>query len=124
MWKSDKETTEIEDLLSRYRPAEPRSDLWDQIFKSPDSQISKSERAWPWAVAAAALLAVSIGFHAAVAPAPEASVVVDATRVQAIADELGGGSESRIMAEWIASREAMLEQERLVRASAPGPERQ
>jgi hypothetical protein len=123
MWKS-KEDTKIEELLSRYRPAEPPNDLWAQISTFPNSHISKSERTWPWAVAAAALLAVSIGLHAAVAPAPETSVVVDAARLQAIVDELGGSSESRIMAEWIARREAMLEQERLAQASAPGPERQ
>ncbi len=123
MWKSGKEDTEIETLLSRYRPAEPRRDLWDRISTFPHSQISKSERVWPWAVAAAALLVVTIGLHAAVVPAPETSVPVDAARVQAIADELGGGAESRIVAELIARREAMLEQERLARASAPVTER-
>ena len=122
MWKFGKQDTEIEELLSRYRPAEPRSDLWDQISTFPHSQMSKST--WPWAVAAAALLAVSIGLHAAVAPAPETSVVVDATRVQAIADELGGSSGSRIIGEWIARREAMAERERLAAASAREPERQ
>jgi hypothetical protein len=106
---------DIESLLRRYRPVA-------QISKFPNSHIAKSARTWPWAVAAAALLAVSVGLHAAVAPVPETSVVVDATRVQAIADELGGDSEGRVMAEWIASREAMLEQERLARASAPALE--
>jgi hypothetical protein len=108
---------DIESLLRRYRPVA-------QISKFPHFQIAKSARTWPWAVAAAALLTVSIGLHAAVAPAPETSVVVDAARVQAIADEFGGDSEGRVMAEWIASREAMLEQERLARASVLGPERQ
>ena len=37
----------------------------------------------------------------AVVPAPEPSSLVDAARVQAIADELGGDADSRIMAEWI-----------------------
>lgn len=122
MWKSD--DTEIEELLSRYRPAPPRADLRNQISKLPNIQISKSERVWPWAAAAAALLAVTIGLHAAVVPAPEPSSLVDPARVQVIAEELGGGADSRIVAEWIARREAMLEQERLARASAPGPERQ
>lgn len=114
MWKSD---TEIEDLLRRYRPVA-------QFSTFPNFQIPKSARLWPWAVAAAALLAVTIGFHAAVLPAPVPSSLIDPARVQAIAEELGGGPEGRVMAEWIARREAMLEQERIVRASAPGPERQ
>lgn len=124
MWKSDNEDTEFEELLSRYRPADPRSDLWDQISKLPDSQISKSERAWPWAVAAAALLAISVGLHATVVAPPESSSLVDPARVQAIVDELGGSPDSRTMAEWIARREASIERERLSRASEPGPERQ
>ena len=123
MWKSHKEDPEIEELLSRYRPAEPRADLWVQISTFPNSQISKSERIWPWAVAAAALLAVSVGLHAAVVPPPEPSLV-DAARVQAIADELGGGADSRLMAEWIAGREAASERERQALISSTEPGRQ
>lgn len=108
---------DIESLLRRYRPVA-------QISRFPHFQSSKSERLWPWAVAAAALLAVTVGLHAAVVPAPEPSSLVDPARVQAISDQLGGGAESRLVAEWIARREAMMEQERLARTSAPGPERQ
>jgi hypothetical protein len=111
---------DIENLLRRYRPAEPSDALFDQITKSPDHEITKST--WPWAVAAAALLAISVGLHAVVVPAPEASVPVDPARLQAIIDELGGGPESRILAESIARREAALEQERLARALALEPE--
>jgi hypothetical protein len=57
------ENREIEELLSRYRPIGPRSELSDQISKFPDSHFSKST--WPWAVAAAALLAITVGLHAA-----------------------------------------------------------
>jgi hypothetical protein len=124
MWKSGEQDGDIKELLSRYRPAGPRSDRWAEISALPHSQISKSERAWPWAVAAAALLAVSVGLHAAVLPPPETSSLVDAARVQAIVDQLGGSPENRTMAEWIASREAMLERERLLRASRLEPERQ
>jgi hypothetical protein len=122
MWKSGKQDGDIKELLSRYRPAGPRGDLWAEISTFPHSQISKSERTWPWAVAAAALLAVSVGLPAAVLPPPETSSLVDAARVQAIVDQLGGSPENRIMAEWIARREAMLERERLV--SGLEPERQ
>ena len=122
MWKS-KEDTKVEELLSRYRPTEPRTDLWDQISTFPHSQIYKSERAWPWAVAAAALLAISVGLHAAVAPPPDPVPLVDGARVQAIVDDLGGSPEVRVMAESIAQREAMLDRERLALVSAPDPER-
>ena len=112
---------EIENLLRRYRPAEPSDALFDQITKSPDHQITKST--WPWAVAAAALLAITVGLHAAVVPAPEPLPLVDGARVQAIVDDLGGSPEVRVMAESIARREAMLERERLALVSAPDPER-
>src|SRR5687768_10440178 len=113
MSKSGEQDADIEEILSRYRPAGPRSDLWAEISTFPHSQISKSERVWPWAVAAAALLAVSVGLHAAVLPPPETSSLVDPVRVQAIVEQLGGSPENRVMAEWIARREAMLERERL-----------
>jgi hypothetical protein len=116
---------DIESLLRRYRLLPPNDALFERITKSPDHQITKSKRTWPWAVAAAALLAISLGLHAAVPPAPDTSPLVDAQRVQAIAEELGGTPESRIMAEWIARHEALVEQEaRLARAAAPELDRQ
>lgn len=76
-------------------------------------------------MAAAALLAITVGLHAAVVPAPDVSPAVDAQRVQAIAEALGGTPESRVMAEWIARREARAEQEaRVARAAAPEIDRQ
>ncbi len=104
---------EIEAMLQRYRP----------VTRLPDFPITRLPRTWPWAVAAAALLAITVGLHGAVVPAPNNSSLVDGTRVQAIAEELGGGPGSRIMAEWIARREATLERERLARMSAPEPDR-
>jgi hypothetical protein len=116
---------DIESLLRRYRPMAASHGLGDRITQSPNRQITKSDRTWPWAVAAAALLAISVGLHAAVPPAPDTSPLVDAQRVQAIAEELGGTPESRIMAEWIARHEALVEQEaRLARAAAPELDRQ
>ena len=107
---------DIEELLARYRPA----------TRLPDFPVTRlgDGRTWPWMVAAAALLAVSIGLHAAVVPAPEPSSLVDAARVQAIADELGGDADSRIMAEWIVRREAASERERQPLRSYTDPERQ
>ena len=116
---------DVETLLTRYRPAAPRAELAAAITRLPNYQITRYPRTWPWAVAAAALLAISVGLHAAVPPAPDTSPLVDAQRVQAIAEDLGGTPESRIMAEWIARHEALVEQEaRLAQAVAPELDRQ
>ena len=104
---------DIESLLRRYRPAA-------QISKFPDCHISKSPRTWPWAVAAAALLAISVGLHAAVVSEPDPSTSIDALRVQSIAEELGGSPGSEVLAEWIVRREVRAEQDaRMARASTP-----
>src|SRR4029450_13499971 len=105
MWKSEKTAAEIERLLSRYRPAEPRRELWDHISTFPHSQISKSPRTWPWAIAAAAFLTVPLGLHGAVVPAPDATPAVDTQRVNAIEEELGRAPGSEFLAEWIARAE-------------------
>lgn len=102
---------EIEALLQRYRP----------VTRLPAYQIARFPRTWPWAVAAAALFAITVGLHAAVPPAPDTSPVVDPQRVQAIAEELGGTSQSQVMAEWIVRREARAEQEARL-AATRGPE--
>ena len=102
---------DIEELLNRYRPGAPPPDLWNRISKSP--------RTWPWAVAAAALLAITLGLHGAVVPAPTAGPAVDTQRVKAIAEELGSTPGSEIMAEWMARQEARAEQDaRAARATA------
>jgi len=118
MWKFGKQDTEIEERLSRYRPAEPRRDLWEQISTFPHAQISKSARTWPWAVAAAALLAVTLGLHMAVVPPSPKSPTADARRVDVLTAELGGSRESRAVAEWLAIQEARAEQERLASMAA------
>ena len=119
MWKSGKTDAEIERLLSRYRPAEPRRELWDHISTFPHSKISKSPRTWPWAIAAAALLTVTLGLHGAVVPAPDATPAVDTQRVNAIEEELGRAPGSEVLAEWIARRELRAEQDaRAARATS------
>lgn len=112
---------DLENLLRRYRLSPPNAGLWEEITKSPNRQIAKSDRAWPWAVAAAALLAITVGLHAAVVPGPQAAPALDPQRVQAIAEELGATPESRVVVEWMARREVRAEQEaRAARAAAPG----
>lgn len=90
--------SEIEDLLRRYQPVAPSPDLSARIFDG------RASRTWPWAAAAAALLAMTIALHAAtnrlasrgVPAASEAGPTVDD-----LAAALGGGDEARRMAELI-----------------------
>jgi len=78
---------DLEQLLNRYRPAGPADDLLPRIITSPDRQLRKSPRAWPWAVAAAALLAVTMALHvSAFVPSPERTSTAQAD----LAQQLGG----------------------------------
>lgn len=116
---TEKHDAEIEELLRRYQPGAPPTDLWNQIAGLPQSQVSRSLRTWPWAVAAAALLTIAIGLHGAVVPAPDASPAVDSQRAKAIEQELGPTAGSEAMAEWMARREARVRQDaRAARATA------
>lgn len=104
---------EIEALLQRYRP----------VTRLPDYQTTRFPRTWPWAVAAAALLSITVGLHTAEVPAPDASPFVDPQRVLAIAEALGGTPQSQVMAEWIVRREARVEEEaRVARLAVRGIE--
>jgi len=102
---------EIENLLRRYRPLPPGEHLSGAIANSPGHQIAKSRKTWPWAIAAAALLTITLGLHGAVVPAPDASLAAETRRVAAIVEELGGAPGSDVMAEWIAQRERRAEQD-------------
>jgi hypothetical protein len=50
---------DIEDLLRRHRPAGPLPALRARILSAP----IRSRRVWPWAVAAAALLAAAVSLQ-------------------------------------------------------------
>src|SRR4051812_36910317 len=96
--------SELEALLNRYRPADPPDALGDRLLEPP-APLLRDPRTWPWAVAAAALLAVTIGLHVAalVASAPGADPL-DAQRVQVVAEQIGGPG-ARVMAEDIVRQE-------------------
>jgi hypothetical protein len=100
--------SEVEALLQKYRPANPPDGLAERLAHAPQFAIagSPAPRAWPWAVAAAALLAVTIGLHAfAIVSAPAAAErALDAQRVQAVADQIGGPN-ARVVAEYIVREE-------------------
>jgi hypothetical protein len=99
--------SELEALLKKYRPVDPPHGLERRIFDPPPGRIARTERrTWPWAVAAAALLAITVGLHAfSISASPtRPGVVLDEQRVQAVADEIGGPN-ARVGAEHIVRQE-------------------
>jgi hypothetical protein len=98
---------DVDGLLRKYRPAAPSRAFEESLLESLDRETWRSpqRRTWPWAVAAAALLAVTIGLHTIAFVAAQGSEeVLDPQRVQQLADEIGGPG-ARAMAEYIVREE-------------------
>ena len=116
--------SDIEGLLKKYRPAAPPEALETRIFQlaDPGAIRTTTARTWPWAVAAAALLALTIGLHAfsLTGPAGAADQGLDVQRVQMLAAEIGGPG-ARATAEYIVRQEqradAAADQARMTEAS-------
>jgi hypothetical protein len=94
-----------EDLLRKYRPVGPPADLRARI-------LVPERAAWPWAVAAAALLALTVGFHLATsaldAPVVASGDPFDAqSRIDYVTAALGGGEEARRIAALIVMDEEL-----------------
>ena len=111
-----------EDLLRKYRPVGPPAGLRARL-------LVPERAAWPWAVAAAVLVAVTLGFHAATGAlkAPNGTADEDPLGVdQRIAygtAALGGGDEARRVATLIVmEEEARRALPAVAAASAPSPE--
>ena len=66
-------------------------------------------RTWPWALAAAVLLALALGLHGR-PDVDNAAVKADDERVRVIRDNLADSPRADIVALWLAHREAMDEQ--------------
>jgi|tagenome__1003787_1003787.scaffolds.fasta_scaffold20776684_2 hypothetical protein len=101
--------SELEALLNRYRPADPPGGLEDRLLEQP-ALVFRDPRTWPWAVAAAALLAVTIGLHVAALAASSAGAdPLDAQRVQVVAEQIDGPA-ARVLAEDIVRQEQRAEE--------------
>lgn len=89
---------EIEQMLRRYRPADPPTDLLSTIHHVRDDR-----RTWPWAVAAAALLAIALGMHGGGAVnAGDNPSIEDARRqVAELSAALGDDPLARETATWL-----------------------
>jgi hypothetical protein len=88
---------DIEALLRRYRPADPPEELARRVIdgfrvhgeerESRGVRLEAEEidrrRTWPWAVAAAALLALTVGLHAAARVPPAAPNTPDVAHIAA-----------------------------------------
>jgi hypothetical protein len=95
---------QLEQLLNRYRPVGPPDDWLSPITGSSNHPIAKSPRAWPWAIAAAALLVITIGLHVlAFVPShqPESAAAAD------IAQQLGGDALADRAAHFIVASQAL-----------------
>ena len=102
------------ELIGRYRPVGPPDALRARALASP----VPAARTWPWAAAAAALLAATVGFHTAANRAIAAvAEPADPLSMEALADLMGGTEEARRAAEliiqeqrfreWLAKPDAM-----------------
>jgi hypothetical protein len=101
----------VERLLARYRPADPDPALAEAIATaaSADDPTRRPGRTWPWAVAAAALLGITIGLHAPVRSAPADPAVgnpVFAEQLDALAEQFGGSPAARALADSMLRHEA------------------
>jgi hypothetical protein len=95
---------QLEELLLKYRPAEPATDLIARITESPNHHITKS--VWPWAAAAAALFVVVVALHGvSVTSSPDYSQAVLQREIADVTAALGEGSLDHGVAALIVQRE-------------------
>lgn len=109
---------DLERLLRGYRPAAPRAALRERVMDAGPAP----GRTWPWAAAAAALLAATIGLHhAAGALHPPTAPAAESARLAASdsgALRAAYGSDLDSLLEHVA-REAALEARDLPPAAPP-----
>ena len=115
---------QVEDLLKRYRPAAPPDSLRERCLTP-----SRHARVWPWATAAAALLAITVGLEAAAAGAmARVDVVVapdpTAQAIAELAEALGGDAAARRVAEQIVDEQMRLDREMAAQLLPPTGEAQ
>lgn len=115
-------THDIESVLKRYRPAGPDPDLRARVLLT----AGPSGRIWPWAAAAAVLLSVTLGCHAATArihePAPPANDRAREAAVEELTILLGGPDARPIAERLIAEQSLRRELEAAHMPAAASPE--
>ena len=111
---------QVEDILQRYRPAGPPDSLRERCLAP-----SRVAGVWPWAAAAAALLAITVGLQAAGAGAIAGAdiVLTPDTSAQAVADlaeALGGDAAARRTAEQVIGQQMRRDREAAERPTPMG----
>jgi hypothetical protein len=92
----------VRELLGRYRPVGPSSDLRERALGAS----THPPRTWPWAAAAAALLVATVGLHAATNRAIAAATPpAGQLSVDALAAVMGGTEDARRAAELIVTEQ-------------------
>jgi hypothetical protein len=115
---------ELDDLLRRYRPAGPPPALRARVMAG----VPDVRRTWPWAAAAAALLAATVYLHQSAddAVARTSTRFASDVRRQAIAslsEMLGGDASAQMIAELtISADEFRAERDRMGSESIGGME--
>ena len=94
-----REDDELESLLRRYEPAGPPASLRSRVIAAS----VRGPRTWPWAVAAAALVASTVWLHDTTERTVNAQTMDSAVTpaVNVLADLMGGGDEARLTAQRI-----------------------
>ena len=94
----------VRELLDRYRPAGPPPELRRLALRP-----AAPDRVWPWAAAAAVLLAATVAIHFATTDAIRrlAPPTVDTT--SALAEAMGGDEDARRAARLIVAEQLILD---------------
>lgn len=99
---TDMDDDKVRELIGRYRPVGPSSDLRERALGASTHPTPT----WPWAAAAAALLAATVGLHAATNRAIAAvTPPADRLSVDALATAMGGTEDARQAAELIVTEQ-------------------
>lgn len=101
---------DVEQLLRRYRPADPPASFDERIAQLIAPPGRREPRVWPWAAAPAALLAITLGLHAGTRVAPSESFRSEPgfnEDLSALAAEFGGAPGAHALADAMLTREAI-----------------
>ena len=95
---------QVRELLGRYRPVGPVKTLRQRALAP---RVRALAPAWPWAAAAAALMAASVGFHVATNRAAVGHALPPSpASEEALTTALGGDEEARSVARSIVAEQA------------------
>lgn len=92
----------VRELLDRYRPAGPPPELRRLALRP-----AAPDRIWPWAAAAAVLLAATVAIHFATSDAIRRLALPTVDTTSALAEAMGGDEEARNVARAIVAEQSI-----------------